>query len=208
MKSFLMYVALLCSALLVPCIAGAVSSDVLVFTSTHGGITHTFTSTIDEVGGESVGEILDIHVIDPDGLFSQITNQVWLVEPGDPFTVATPLTDGTLQYLGSRSDQITLHLNHESEAGDDSISVTLNSDQDLGPNEQVTGYLETGALQDITSGIFTAAELANFAELGYAVNVQVASDVETTTAVPEPATLFLLGLGLFGAGIVGRKIKK
>jgi PEP-CTERM motif len=215
MKNFqlLMYVAFLCSALLVPCIAGAVPSDVLVFTFIQDGITNTQTRTIVEGGGESVGETIDIHVNDPRGLFNQIapfTNFVWLVEPGDPFTSATPLADTTPQFRGSRSDQITLLLNQEAEAGGGhSISVTLNSDEDPGPGDQVTGYLETGDLQDITSGIFTADELAIFAQLGDTVMVQVASDVETTTStVPEPATLFLLGLGLFGVGIVGRKIKK
>src|SRR5450759_203550 len=112
----MMYVAFLCSALLVPCIAGAVTSDQLVFTFTQGGITTEQTRTIDEGGGEFVGETIDIHVDDPNGLLNQIapfTNQVYLVEPGG----ATPLADGTLQSLGSRSDQIILHLNQEAEAG-------------------------------------------------------------------------------------------
>jgi hypothetical protein len=155
---------------------------------------------VNEENGERVTEEIDFTIADTDAFNNFINDtKVYLVEPG-----ATLNSNGT--YDGYRSDTITFHISHDTGVGGTNpvteLHFTLNSDEDPGTHDPVTGYLENGLLQDITAG-FGFGDLAT----RYGIVVLAGSDVETTN-VPEPATLFFLGTGLLGLVGLRRKVKK
>jgi hypothetical protein len=180
----------------------------------QGSLYFTATRTIDEGGGESVLEEIDVHLVDPTGILdvNGPDKKAWLLEPGkDPIVFDHFDLLGNSMFSGTRSDQITIGMNQESEANADfngvSLKATMNSDQDPGPNEGVIGYPELGSglFSDVTGGIFSQADLDAFTALHYRVQILAASDVETSQ-VPEPGMLMLFGSGLLGLAFFGRKM--
>ncbi len=163
--------------------------------------------------GEPPKEEIDYTILDStisrtvlDALIALNNTIVYLTEPGTG-TAGTPDAFGNIPVTqGDRSDDISLSIDHEGTAGTGSttVSVILKSDEDPGTGDKVDGFLETGALQNITFYLFGNT----FNGTIYTPLVLVASDTEVgipPETVPEPSTMLLLGSGLVGLAGYGRR---
>jgi hypothetical protein len=184
---------------------GTTMSDAVAFTmdnTTLGEGKIQQISALGEGGGENVTEEINFTFNPGTALDTFGTNFVYLIEPDQPYTAAGTDAAGTPLFYGTRSDKITIAVSHKSGSDTTTLKVTMNSDQDPGTSNQVTGYLENELFQDITAGIFG---VDNHTFGGHYVQVLAASDTE----VPIPPTALLLGSGLIGlAGLGWRRKRK
>jgi hypothetical protein len=181
---------------------GVDNSDGLIFTLTGATDSLDQIMYIIEKSGESVKEELDHTFIDNSETAFHITSQfVYLIEPGTVTTApaGTIVPEGMV--YGDRSDDIQLKVSHETGSSTTTLSVTINSDEDPGTHDKVTGFLEDGKFRDITADLFAGIVLPSGAGTPL---VLVGSDTEAVS-VPEPATMLLLGFGLIGLAGYGRK---
>jgi len=121
----------------------------------------------------------------------------------DVFLIQPPGTNGQ----GIESDKISFKVDN---AGGLTVHFTMQSDEDPGRNNIVTGVVETGLLQNITANLFpngvpiVGAASGFYSVNGHSIQVLAQSDVEP---VPEPETYALMLAGLGALGLVARRRK-
>jgi hypothetical protein len=109
---------------------------------------------------------------------------------------------------GPNSDWLQLVYSGSAASGQETVAVHWRSDADPGGLPALpTGVtpmflLETGALQDVTALLAASATASGFT---FPSNITVQVQSDAPEAVPEPATLTLLGTALVGLGMARKR---
>jgi len=109
---------------------------------------------------------------------------------------------------GAFSDWLHLVYSGSAASGIETMTVHWRSDSETGglpalPTGVVPMFLvETGAVQEVTALLAASAAASGFA---FPSNITIQAQSDAPEAVPEPATLTLLGTALFGYGVARRR---